>query len=264
MKYLAGLLVLIFSLPATCSEICCGSVFYLDFSQDEITISADSRGTSSLGSHFDTDCKISAFGDKFVFVFVGAVRSDGWDAHTVARQVWEVDSKSVSDATELVHMVYKDWVTKMEAIYRRPEVLSRLKEPTIANAAFAATDQAGNLFAVGVNITRSLDSNGTKHVSHNGNEILPTRSISGGRDEVLTEFLDRTSPRAKDYLAEFIPRISLLPPHERRAAFASKLIEWSIQLNPHQSDLGFPIDVLQLRRTSGVHWVTLKKNCARQ
>jgi hypothetical protein len=119
MKYFARIFLLIFFLFPICSEIDSGSVFYLDFSQDEITISADSRGTSSLGYHYDTDCKISAFGDKFAFVFAGPVRGTDWDAHKIARQIWETDSKVTSDAATLVQMVYKDWAKRMDLSRRR-------------------------------------------------------------------------------------------------------------------------------------------------
>jgi len=220
--------------------------------------------------HNDTECKISAFGDKFVFVMAGLVKGPGWDAHAVAREVWQNESKSIPDATQIVQSVSQEWAKRMEEIYKRPEVISGIRDHAtreqvltntvvLTNAVFSATDKTGALVVHGMNITYSLDILGT--VSHDEIDVQPNSWISGGRDEIINEFLNRTSLRADQYMAEFVEQIRSLPPSDRRAALASKLLEWSIQLHPNNSELAFPIDVLQLRRTTGVHWISLKPSC---
>jgi len=266
MKYFVLILSLAFAHPTADTEIGFGTVAVVDYSQDEVTIGADSRMTTSSGETADTECKISAFGSRFAFVMAGAVKGARWDAHLIAREVWEEDSKKVSTAPELVQLVSEQWALRMEHIYRRPEVLSNIRkrkteDPVIANAAFAATDLSGNLVLRAMNIDFDPD-NSRLRVFHKSQDMSHIGSLTMGRDEVAAEFLDQSSPRAKQLMAAFIAQIRTLSPSERRAAFVSKLVELSIQLHPQNSELAFPIDVLQLRRTEGVHWVSVKPNCA--
>jgi len=94
--------------------------------------------------------------------------------------------------------------------------------------------------------------------------LKPGGSVSGGQDEVVDEFLNQTSDRAKEYMKGFMPQLSGLTIDQKRAAISSKLIELSILYHPDKSELGFPVDVLQLRPTTGVHWISVKPNCPKQ
>ena len=73
MKYLVLLL-------AMCSEMAwsqlqSGTVIFLDFEKDEITMSADSKAKSSNGQVIK-DCKIIAFGSQFALETAGLLKDD--------------------------------------------------------------------------------------------------------------------------------------------------------------------------------------------
>jgi hypothetical protein len=87
--------------------------------------------------------------------------------------------------------------------------------------------------------------------------------FSGGTGyaEVVLEFMNRTSPRAKDYMNWFMTRIAKMPPSKQTAELASKFIELSILLHPKNSELAFPVDVVQLKGGGSVDWVWVKPNC---
>ena len=255
------------------SQVQSGSVVFIDFSETEVTIGADSRTTAGNGVHNDNECKISAFGSKFVFAMAGMVKRDDahWNAHAIAREVWKKESKIDSHSARLMPRVADGWIAAMEPLYGDPEVIRQFRprvspgsEPVIANALFAATDGTGNIVVRGVNIDLDLplfDSTGKIHIIHDDFD-LPANSHAGmGHDEIVDEFRHETSPRAKDYMRWFSGRIANEDISRQRAELASKFIELSILLHPKSSELGFPIDVLQLMRTTGVHWVWRKPNC---
>src|SRR5258706_7763920 len=98
-------------------------------------------------------------------------------------------------------------------------------------------------------------------VNHNGTVATdPPGHISLGRDEILDEFLAQKSARSHVWNS-FLPQISRLPTSERRAAFASKMIELSVLHHPRKAELGLPVDVLQFRATDGAIWISAKPNC---
>jgi hypothetical protein len=251
------------------SQFKTGTVVYVDFAQDELTLAADSRMNIGSGGHNDSECKISAFGSKFAFSMAGAARIGQWNAHSAAREVWKRESKSKSDATLLSRLI-NGWIEVAKPIYATRDLIADVRkhmssgdDPVVATAFFAAVDNSGKLKASAVNIDFDLplfDSTGEIKLISNAHEIPAASSISMGHDDVVIEFRHDTTQRAKEYMNWFRRRIAALPPHRQRAELASKYIELSILLHPKSNELAFPIDVLQLR-ADGVHWVWRKSNC---
>jgi hypothetical protein len=267
-----GITVFLFSTCTAWSQIKTGTVLYVDF-EDELTIAADSRMTFGNGLHDDQECKISAFGNQFVFAMAGVVKreQEPWNAHTVARQVWEEESKKEVDPVRLVQIIANKWVTQMEEIYKQSRIFPELRKiqpentGVLANGVFGASNGAGVIAAYSTNITfdRPLfDSSSVVSIGHNGT-IVPRGQFSAGHDEIAMEFGQQTSGRAKEYMDRFMPQLPS-GKSEKRAAIAAKLIELSILLHPKSSELGFPVDVVQLAPKTGVSWVALKPNCPKQ
>lgn len=260
------------AVPAARSQVAySGTVVYVDVSKDEVTIAADSRTLLPSGQHYDSECKISAFGDKFAFAMAGVAAGPGWNTHDIARQIWEAQPKS-TDALDLVRSVSENWITEMEQIYSRPEIVDARakhgKGNALANAVFAATDTLGDLavHATHINFDRRLfEAKGEVRISHGGDDYRPHSQIAAGQTDVIDDFMKQGSPEARERKRELASEISLLPPGSiRRAYVAEKLVEWSILLSHERAKLALPVDVLQLRKISGVHWVSLKPNCARE
>lgn len=253
--------VFIFFCRAAWPQVETGTVIWVDFEKDEITIAADSRSTHAQdGSHDDTECKLSAFGDKFIFGLAGMARKrgpDGWDSHLIARQIWKAEAPKETDATKLVRSVSDGWASAMDSIYGNPEIIraKRRDQPdnaVLANSLFAATDATGKLATYGVDISFDIplfDSTGAVKLIHSPNDAIQKVGFGSGLglDEIILEFTSRSTPRAAEFMRWWLPQISRLKPSDWRAAFTSKLIELSILLHPRHDELGFPVDVVQLQ-----------------
>jgi hypothetical protein len=85
--------------------------------------------------------------------------------------------------------------------------------------------------------------------------------IAAGHSEVIDEFMDRSTDRARRYLDSYFPTLAKLSPSARNAAISTKMIEMSILWSPQPAAVGFPIDALQLRSRTGVKWIKKKSNC---
>jgi hypothetical protein len=274
MKWIACAFLL-FPISAARAQVKTGTVVYIDLSKDEFTVAADSRSIFLDGSHDDTECKILAFGNQFVFSMAGIVENQHWDAHLVARSVWQTESLKEFDPVKLVRIVGEKWATEMEANYGEVTVINNIRQMrakdsetgVLATAVFLATNDLGEMIAYAVEIGYDptvFTSENLVRVHHDGFVLNAPITISGGRDEIVREFNSQSSERARKYFGWFNPTITNLPTSQRHALVASKLIELSILLHPQANELGFPIDVLQLRPKSGVSWVSIKPNCARK
>src|SRR6266849_10059738 len=64
-----------------------GTILFINFTPDDLSVAADSRMTlGETGKYDDTECKISAFGNKFVFTMAGGVFADAErNPHLIAR-----------------------------------------------------------------------------------------------------------------------------------------------------------------------------------
>jgi hypothetical protein len=254
-------------------QIQTGTSIVYNFSQSQFTIAADSRGVSAeTGGHDNTQCKISAFGSKFVFSASGIVKKiDHWNAYTVARGIWQKElTGGQIDANKITAAVAEKWVTAMEGIYINDNIVSfRRKqmlpgeEPIIASAIFVATDKSGKIVGHVVDINFDLplfDSTGTtRFVSRSDPINGPWGSL--GLTEVFLEFGKRTTMRASEYMEWFMPQISTLNHSSQGIKLASKFVELTILLHPRNGEVGFPIDIMQFNGGTGVNWFTRKSKC---
>ena len=79
------------NLSAVAESITDGSVAVAAWSQKEVVIAADSRGTIG-NSYHDTECKVRAIGDKLIFAETGRSRlgmDHGWDFYTLAENQFD-------------------------------------------------------------------------------------------------------------------------------------------------------------------------------
>lgn len=164
-------------------QIRSGTVVYYDFAQDEITFSADSRSVElGGGSQVDTHCKISAFGDRFVFMATGfttdinRVHGVVWSAHVQARAAWVRAAAFNNDVSSLVARVSTEWAAAVESHFANPDLIKALRarlaqaeEPIIVGGLFAATDVSGRLTLTSVEVLVDLpffDSTGQVRLRH--------------------------------------------------------------------------------------------------
>jgi hypothetical protein len=278
MKWPKIFLLVVAGTPIAWPQVRSGTVIYLHVGKDEVTVAADSR-TSAFdpsgqpAGHNDSECKISMFGSQFVFVHAGIVGGDAkkWSPHSVALQAWKEQTLSQGTAEALVHGVAESWVARMEELLNDQNIINiqrrRMRmgsDPVLVTALFAGTDSSGGMAVRAAEITFDLklfDSANVIRLMHDGFDPSEGHNVSGGHSEIVDEFVAKSSARAAEYMAWFDQRISALPTSDQQAELASKYIELSILLNEHRDELGFPVDVVQLRRKSGVFKRLLKPNC---
>jgi hypothetical protein len=246
-------------------------VVYYPF-HDELTVAADSRQVSDH-EHDDTSCKIATFGPQFVFAVSGTAGrgSDAgakWNAYSIARNVWERESKIESpNPFDLITRVADGWIAAMEPLYGDPFVVQDARKQNsslIASALLATTNKSGLLAIQLVNIRFDLnlfDSTGKVRITHDSQPADPNIPGGIGFGKIALEFGDQTTPRAKEYMKWFATRTSNMTRSDKLAELTSKLVELSILLQPDDANLAFPIDVLQLKGGSSVKWRWVKPNC---
>jgi hypothetical protein len=248
-----------------------GTAMFVVYTQDVLTIAADSRMTLLTGPPKDTECKISAFGHEFTFAMAGVTfQNSGQTPHSIARQIWKTESNE-GDVSKLVSTVAEEWTKRMEDLYRQlgpeiGEIRKRTHGEPLATAYFAATNKAGQMGAASSEIGfdgRLFDQTGEVRITHHIQSLQANQWYSAGLQEITVEYVKETSKRANEYMTQFKAQIATLPPSEQDAKLAAKYIELSIQLHPRKEYLAFPVDVLQLKRAVGVNWVSVKPNCPR-
>jgi len=272
MKRLIVLLLLTGKMAWPQSET--GSVIFFYMSDGEITMSADSKTISVQSREVKSDCKISAFGDKFAFQIAGFIKDDipnGWDVRLIARKIWQSESVHEPDAFKLVQAVSDKWMDRTRRIYSDPEYIryrrhTHPNSPVIANVVFAATDKSGQLIARAVDVyfdMAAFDSAGRVDLGYRP-RYQPPGWIAAGSSEIINEFMLGVSPRAKKFMNDWRANNAKLTPSSRNAELARKMIEFSIRLHPHPEEIGPPVDVLQIMPKTGIHWVQGEAGCAAQ
>jgi hypothetical protein len=249
-----------------------GTSIVYDLSQNQFTIAADSRRNNPETGEYDNfQCKISAFGQKFVFSMSGYVEKiNRWNAHALARKIWQKESSGEISADKLTTAVAGKWLTAMETTYSDADIVPTFRkhmfpgdQPILASAIFVATDKSGTVVGRVVNIYFDLqlfDATGTTRLIPDNNPMAETWG-GLGFSEIFLEFGKETSLRATEYMKWFTPQISALSHSRHDAKLASKFVELTILLHPRNSELGFPIDLLQLNGGTGVHWGQHKQKC---
>jgi hypothetical protein len=269
MKWILILPWLLAQLTGPQAKIGTGTATFLIYSPGIITIAADSRTTLFIGAPNDTECKISAFGNNYAFAMAGITfQYDGQTPHDIANQVWEANLNE-TDATKLVLAVAEKWTKRMEELYGPLEtsVFRKIRSfggEMLTTAYFIATNKAGQMAAASSEIKfdgKVFDLTSKVQITHDIEAVQPYQWYSAGLREITDEHMKQTSDRAREYMTAFMAQIIVLPPSERDAKLAAELIKLSILLHPHKEMLAFPIDVLQLKRSIGVNWVSVKPNC---
>ena len=270
MKWIPIIIILVSQVTGPQVQTGAGTVLFLLYSPTLLTVAADSRLTMLGGEHKDTECKISAFGNKFIFTMAGVVFTNGdkRNPHLISRKIWEVESRKESSAPALVLDVANKWASKMEETFADPALMAKTRKITggeaLATADFAATDRSGKMALASAEMHFDgplLDRSGQLHFIHEVKLLTARRWYSAGRDDIVKEYMRRTSPRSQQFIAKLGPELSGLPPDESDARLARELIESSIALSVNKNDLAAPVDVVQLRPTLGVKWISLKPNC---
>jgi hypothetical protein len=259
-----------------------GSVVVVMYNEDQAVMAADSRRTNvATGRVLDDDCKIAAFGDKFIAGWTGASHlPTGITSKTVTLRIWRAESSRRGKSTnrQFVHVIASAWQAAMIRHWTEEAdavVIDELSkqfpdQEGIAAAIFASLDSGlGVVDLCGTNINFDRNSRDRFHgipgpivdlVGPKPGPELVLRDAELGSFDIALEYLRQTTPRAKEFMQSFVPYVESLAPEKRAEEMARKMVELQIKLGG-TAGVGGNIDVLELGRGIGTHWVQAKEQC---
>jgi hypothetical protein len=251
-----------------------GTLIILQASKEEIVVAADSR-MHYLNGNFDDRCKINAFGDELIFAAAGTTLDKDetgvrWDAHTIARSVFDRLSKDSVDVP-LPRRFAEAWGNEVntklkEDLIRNPqETLQGSSDNVLISAIFAGFyDDSPLTSQVFIAYDNQLH---TKVISNTeaGPTSLATSPMHGHfeiADELFNGKTERAckwrkglmarTPKGSDPLAFMtIDAISFSIANQRPRNIGNEMVDL----------IGGPIDAVRLKRTGGIDWIHRKKNC---
>ncbi len=270
--FLVALFFLLAPSPPACAEhsVTAGTIVIVAQAGNYIIFAADSRVGASNGTDVasvdDTYCKIAPLRGNTLFAAAGIVTDPdrSWAADTEMdrvlirnRQTSRMDSADGASALS-------GWA---EAMIRRlsrvpPAQLlayTRSNEDVAAAGVLAGIDKDGSTW-VHVSKITAESAPGLSHQETTVNGHGPATQYFGlGQSEIAVEFDHGSTSRA---IAERTHWKELnLSGREFDRFKARRLVELTIQYLPNKSDVGGPVDEIELDAI-GPHWIQAKPSCA--
>jgi hypothetical protein len=255
-----------------------GTIAVVRYRDTRVTIAADSR--TNLGwdaAHVvkDDECKLTNLGEYAVFVASGFTGYDNngprdrlasWRATSEARRVFSEllarDPVWLDSRLDELAMAWGKAVQSktIELAQYNPSAVRRSAVNGLLTTAFVASGRRSIISAAVVQL--GIDARGSI-------ELLPIRRITPevcppcalGRGEIVTEFLEVKSERARAESQRFARETKGLPETELDKRLVTRLVDLTIRLLPDQAEVGGPIDVLQLDAGKGIRWNARKPTC---
>jgi len=237
--------------------------------KDYIIFAADSRVGASNGSAVasidDTYCKIGPLHGNTLFAAAGIVTDPArsWSADTVMDRVlienWHGAPMDSADGA----LALRRWADAMtRKLWDLP--LNQLAAYTKSNEGVAATgvlagfDKDGASW-VRISTIRQGAARGLIHEESDMSSRGPATKYSGlGQSEIAVEFDHGNTSRAVEERAQWQDKN--LTGIEFDRFKARRLVELTIQYLPNKSDVGGPVDELELSKP-GPHWIQVKPHC---
>ena len=247
-----------------------GTISVVRYDPTRVIVAADSRhnfGKGVSASPNDLACKVTALGKHVVFVAAGLVGYDNkgprdrlhtWRAEDEARHVYAnlMKQGGIWEDNRLVELSasWGDVVRSHIADFARfsPLAVRNSAVAGLLTTALIATARGKNAHVALVQI--AFDANDRVYV------ITPRR-IRLGKGQIVTEFLELRSERAKIEAGRFAREVHGLSEDEREVRRVIRLVDLTIRLHPDRNDVGGPVDALELRGGEPVRWIQRKPEC---
>lgn len=260
--------------PAT-AQIQHGTVGVVYFTQDKISVAADSRGIIDQNTPpDDTVCKLAAFGGDVIFVSAGSIRNSSqsplvpsWDNLAEARSAYNRVVFQYSTSRGHVREIAEDWNISISSNFDTmaryaPDSFAGAVDPAgnLTSAMIGGLDDKGNLVLFGVTISAVTASPASRAVGLAVQADCPHRRFCAiGAPEIVTEFADEASERSKTEAKEWKPPNGSMP-RDYDMLRTIRMADLTV-LHHVGKDVGGPIDAAQLDRDGSIHWYARKKNC---
>jgi hypothetical protein len=251
-QFLSGLLILCLCVTPGCTrtEVKSGTVVVMAYSQNHVVLEADSRQfNGTTGTYEDSACKLSAFGDKFLFGESGFAGYDGWSGAYLARKI--VSALSSDSPPNITQTISIAWGNSMQEHLR-------LVPQNVLNASKVGPEgELGMAFFVGIeneNIeVRIVTIHTPDRSGFNIKAVKPsmreTAFLAIGKNEIFGEFA--VHPISQRAIAEIRKwNLSKLSPGEFDQFKAKRLVELTIKLAKPEDIpfLGGDVDMVEIIR----------------
>ena len=237
--------------------------------KDYIIFAADSRVGASNGTDVasvdDTYCKIAPLHGNTVFAAAGIVTDPArsWAADTemdaVLVQMPQAGRMGSAEGASALGR-WAQVMTRRLAILPRDQLIAYAKsnDGIAAAGVLAGIDKDGTTWVHAGKI--SLDARGLSFDESDVTSGGPaTKYFALGQREIAVEFDHGSTSRAVAERAQW--KDMNLAGRELDRFKARRLVELTIQYLPNKSDVGGPVDELELD-ANGQHWIQVKPHCA--
>jgi hypothetical protein len=266
-----------------------GTIIVLNLTNDELVIAADSMGTHGTSSLFKPDyaqCKIVTFDNQIVFAGVNNIAYEGsgigdpmpkWDARSIVADIVH-SQPSPSSVISRIDDIASKWASSMAEKFRAEykwhpgnllpsakegkgmllgglfaESVQGILRTRVVLITFnpAQTDPVGILIAPGI-VNAGCWACG---------QTDGGRVCAAGQPSVIADFCTRSTDRAKGPEGDMTYDKRLLElGWTRSSLLALRLADLTEAYDP-SGTVGGPIDVVELKKNGGVHWIARKDNC---
>jgi hypothetical protein len=251
-------------------SITAGTIVIVAQARDYIIFAADSRVGASNGTAVasvdDTYCKIAPLRGNTLFAAAGIVTDPirSWAADTemdaVLLQAPPTERMSASDGASALSRWAESMIRRLASV--PPAQLlayTRSNDGVAATGVLAGIDKGGSTW---VHVSK-ITADGAAGLSHQ--ETTPawhgpaTQYFGLGQSEIAVEFDHGSTARAIAERAHWKDLNSSGREFDRFKA--RRLVELTIQYLPNKSDVGGPIDEIELD-ANGPHWIQVKPHCS--
>jgi len=250
-------------------SITAGTIVIVAQAKNYVIFAADSRVGASNGSAVasvdDTYCKIGPLHGNTLFAAAGIVTDPtrSWAADTemdkVLVQAFHGQPMGSADGEAAAGRWAEAMTQKLFALPRNQLMAyTKSNDGVAATGVLAGIDQDGSTW---VHVSKiSFDS--ARGLFHQESDMAwsgsATRYFGLGQSEIAVEFEHGSTSRAIDERAQWKERNLSGRDFERFKA--RRLVELTIQYLPNKSDVGGPVDEIELD-ANGPHWIQVKPHC---
>jgi hypothetical protein len=272
-----ALIVVVAIAPRSIAQERHGTIAVVLYDVKRLIIAADSRNNFGKGlgaSQNDLSCKIAALGKYSVFVASGLIGYDNagprdqletWRATDEARRVYaRLVKKHGEWQDEYIDEFARSWG---EVVQSRIADLASFAPLTVHMAAvdgllttaLTATGHGKNIQVILIQIGNKDGKIQVTTLHRIGPEVCPPCAL--GRGEIVTEFVELKTERARIEAQRLSRETIGLSDDEREIRRIIRLVDLTIRLLPENTDVGGPIDALELHAGEPLRWIQRKSEC---
>jgi hypothetical protein len=245
-----------------------GTVVVIGWSRTKIVIAVDSRGFDDNEKYRDDICKIVRLDDHSIFTAAGNIihAHDGralWNAQKEAIHAFQ--GAQTSGTQRLLKAAARSWGEHMvtainQALKDDPAGSKLMLDKNIFLTGVFVGIEDGSTAMYQVEIVFDLRTERAKENFYT-EHATPTMEFGAlGRNEIVNEVVAAKTHFARTEHRKWTALERNFPIKERDVRWAIRLVQLTMEYHPQRSDVGGPIDALEITRR-GIHWVERKPRC---